>query len=66
VLDEGHAGRLVPYGDPTALANALRATLEDPETTRRLVRIASDRVRSYDWSETVARHRALYREVVGA
>jgi len=66
VLNEGRAGRLVTYGDPVALGGALRAVTEDPETTRRLVRAASDRVRSYDWSETVARHQALYREVVAA
>jgi glycosyltransferase involved in cell wall biosynthesis len=66
VLDDGRAGRLVAYGDPAALGSALRALVEDPDTTRRMVRAASDRVRSYDWSETVARHQALYREVVSA
>jgi glycosyltransferase involved in cell wall biosynthesis len=66
VLDAGRAGRLVAYGDPAALAKALRATLDDREATRRLVASASERVRSFDWSETVARHRALYREVVAS
>jgi len=66
VLDEGRAGRLVPYGDPAALRNALKATVEDPETTRRLVRAAAERVRSYDWSETTGRLRALYREVLAS
>jgi glycosyltransferase involved in cell wall biosynthesis len=66
VLDEGRAGRLVAYGDPVALGAALRAVVEDPDATRRLVRRASDRVRSYDWSETVARLRALYLEVVAS
>jgi glycosyltransferase involved in cell wall biosynthesis len=66
VLDEGRAGRLVPYGDPAGLANALRSVVHEPDVSRELGRVASERVRSFDWSETVARHRALYREVVGA
>ncbi len=66
VLAHGRAGRLVPYGDPAALGQALRSVLVDRETTRRLTDSASERVRSFDWSETAARHRALYREVVGA
>ena len=65
VLDEGRAGRLVPYDDSPALAAALRSVLEDPDTTRRLVRTATDRVLGFDWAESVARHRALYREVLG-
>jgi glycosyltransferase involved in cell wall biosynthesis len=65
VLDQGRSGRLVPYGDPVALASALRSVLEDGETTARLVRSGRERVRGFDWSETVARHRALYREVLG-
>ena len=63
VLDHGRAGRLVSYADPGALAEALRSVLEDPGETERLRRSASERVRRFDWSETVARHRALYREV---
>jgi glycosyltransferase involved in cell wall biosynthesis len=66
VLDEGRAGRLVPYGDPVALESALRAVVGDPDATRRLARAASERVRSYDWSETVTRLRALYREVAAS
>lgn len=65
VLDEGRAGRLVPFGDPEGLARALRAVGEDPATTSRLREAARERVRGFDWSVTVDRHRALYREVVG-
>lgn len=65
VLEGGRAGRLVPYGDPSALASALRSVLEDaPETERRRVS-ARERVAGFDWSVTVDRHRALYREVAG-
>jgi len=65
VLDGGRAGRLVPYGDAAALAAALRATLEDPDGTRRLVAAGSRRARAYDWSVATERHRALYRELAG-
>jgi glycosyltransferase involved in cell wall biosynthesis len=65
VLDGGRAGRLVPYGDPVALAGALRSVVEDTKETERLRAAASERVRGFDWSVTVDRHRALYREVTG-
>ncbi len=65
VLDGGRVGRLVPYGDRAALAGALRSVIEDTEETRRLRTAAIERVRAFDWSVTVDRHRALYREVTG-
>ncbi|MGP8145884.1 MAG: glycosyltransferase family 4 protein [Thermoplasmata archaeon] len=65
VLDGGRAGRLVPYGDPVALTGALRSVVEDTKETERLRAAASERVRGFDWSVTVDRHRALYREVTG-
>ena len=61
VLDGGRVGRLVRYDDVGALARALHAVIDDPTTTRRLVEGAAERVRGYDWSVTVARHRELYR-----
>jgi len=64
VIDQGRAGRLVPYGDPAALSTALRATWQDPEGTHALVRHGSDWVRAHDWSMTVRRHLELYRELV--
>ncbi len=64
VLESGRLGRLVPYGDATALATALRETLRDGPTVRERVAEATRRVRGYDWAETAERHRALYREVV--
>ena len=63
VLEGGRAGRLVPYGDPTALAEALRASVEDAEETRARVRVATERVQGLDWSVSADRYRALYREV---
>ena len=63
VLDQGRAGHLVPYGDVDALATALAETVGDLEATRRRVSAATARARDYDWSVSVARHRALYREL---
>jgi glycosyltransferase involved in cell wall biosynthesis len=65
VLDGGKAGRMVPYGDPEALATALSQVVGDPDRTRDQVRYASERVRGYDWSVAAERHLALYRAVAG-
>jgi glycosyltransferase involved in cell wall biosynthesis len=64
VLEGGRDGLLVPYGDPPALARALRNLLADSEGTRRRVEQAEVRVRALDWSESASRLRALYREIV--
>ncbi len=66
VLDQGRAGRMVPYGDPDALAAALAEVVADRAGTRDRVRYAAERVRGYDWSVAAERHLALYRAVVGA
>ncbi|HXY12826.1 MAG TPA: glycosyltransferase family 4 protein [Thermoplasmata archaeon] len=63
LLENGRSGRLVPYGDADALAEALRSALTDQEETERLRMAALARARGFDWSVTVDRHRALYREV---
>jgi len=65
VMEHGQAGRLVPYADAPALADALRAVSEDAEETQRRVRWASERVRAYDWSVAAGRHLALYRKLQG-
>ena len=61
VLEGGRAGRLVPYGDPAALADAIRAVGGEPEGTARAVDRGADRVRSFDWATSVERLRAVYR-----
>jgi glycosyltransferase involved in cell wall biosynthesis len=63
VLGGGERGRLVPYGDASALAEAMRATRTDPEGTRRRVEAAGAWVQGLDWSVSADRFRALYREV---
>jgi glycosyltransferase involved in cell wall biosynthesis len=64
VLEEGQAGRLVPYGDANALASALRAVRSDPEATARAVEAGRRRVRALDWVTSVERLRAVYREAM--
>lgn len=65
VLEGGRSGRLVPYGIPDRLAEALRAVLGDPETTHRLTARGRERAAAFSWTEAVRRHRDLYRELLG-
>jgi glycosyltransferase involved in cell wall biosynthesis len=62
VLLHGEAGRLVPYGQPAALAQAILETIENPEGARAAVQRGLARVRSLDWSASVEKLRAVYRE----
>lgn len=66
VLDEGKAGRLVPYGDPAALAQAIREVVESPTLRGELTAEGARRVERFTWAAAVEKHRALYRELVGA
>jgi glycosyltransferase involved in cell wall biosynthesis len=63
VLSEGKAGLLVPYGDGSALANAIVGLLADAAERRRLVEAGRARVQELTWAKAVERHRALYREL---
>ncbi len=63
VLGDGERGRLVPYGDSAALADALSAVIADPVGTRRRLDAATAWVAQLDWSVSSERFRALYREV---
>jgi glycosyltransferase involved in cell wall biosynthesis len=47
VLDGGRCGVLVPLGDATALARAIRKILDDEALRTRLLQAASERVRSH-------------------
>jgi len=63
VLEDGRSGLLVPYGNPDALAGALRSVIADPVSTRTRVDHGSDHVAQMDWSTIARQYHALYREV---
>jgi glycogen(starch) synthase len=65
VLEGGRSGRLVPYGDESALAVALESVANDPEARARWVAAGTARVAGLTWARAVERHRALYRSLVG-
>jgi glycosyltransferase involved in cell wall biosynthesis len=65
VLAGGAAGRLVPYGDAGALAEALREVDRSNASTRARVAAAAQRVTDFDWARSVERLRDVYREVAG-
>jgi glycosyltransferase involved in cell wall biosynthesis len=65
-LLEGGAGRLVPPGDPGALAAALEEVLASADLRERMASLALDRVRASYGVEKMAAHyaRALYEPAV--
>ncbi len=64
VLEHGRLGRLVPYGDAEALAQAIDQTLRDRRDAEERTARASEAVRRLDWSASVERLQAVYRETV--
>jgi glycogen(starch) synthase len=58
-------GRMVPPGDPRALAGAIEATLADPHAAAAMGREALERVLSYSESAVVGRIEACYERAVG-
>lgn len=64
VRDDLH-GRLVPPGDPSALAEALESLLDNPSRRRAMGQEAQRHVQGYDWSAVAARLRTLYQQVAG-
>jgi len=65
VLSGGRSGLLVPYGDPTALAEAIGVVISDRDRARSIVSAGSERVAGLTWERCVERHRALYAAVAG-
>jgi glycosyltransferase involved in cell wall biosynthesis len=62
IVHDGSSGRLVPAGDPAALANAMLDLLRSPERALALGRAARTWVEQYGSLETMALHYAsLYR-----
>jgi glycosyltransferase involved in cell wall biosynthesis len=64
VVDDGVEARVVPAGDPAALAEAIRTTIGDREERLRLGRAARRRALSLNEDEVCGRLDALYRELV--
>ena len=62
VVTDGQEGRLVPPGDPGALANAV-AELADRESRSRLAKAATARVRSFGIDRAVQRQQELYEQL---
>ncbi len=60
ILDGGAYGRLVPVGDPEALAAALDAALDDPPARDRLI----ERARTFSLENSVAGYERALAEVV--
>ena len=63
LLTDGVTGRLVPPGDPAALASAIDEVLADPALARRLGEAARERASLYHWDILAGRVLDLYRSV---
>ena len=55
----GGAGLVVPHEDPSAIAEALRTILTDPEAAERMARLARRAARETEWPEVGQRFRSL-------
>ena len=65
VVADDVTGRVVPPGDPGALAEAIDALLADPTTRRRLADQAGDAVRDrFDWAVVAAATARVYADVL--
>ncbi|MBI1798223.1 MAG: glycosyltransferase family 4 protein [Candidatus Eisenbacteria bacterium] len=66
VIEEGVHGRLVPAGDPIALADVLEQFHRKPDAALRLGRAGLRRVReSFTWTRVAEQFEAVYDEVMG-
>lgn len=66
VVAEGETGILVPPGDPSALAQALKNLVSQPEKLRSLGEAGRQRVEAhFDIGRMIARYENLYRECAG-
>lgn len=65
VLEGGRYGRLVTPRDPAGLAEAIGATLDEPDVTRALVDRARRHAETFDWPLVAARVRDRYLEALG-
>jgi glycosyltransferase involved in cell wall biosynthesis len=61
----GDAAILVPLGDAGKLVEALRSVLGSAELSAELRRRGLSRVKQFTWTESAARHVAVYRQILG-
>ncbi|MDX2029391.1 MAG: glycosyltransferase [Blastocatellia bacterium] len=67
LFDEGRAGRLVPPGDPRALAEELRRLVDEPETRRALGQEARRFVvREREWETIVRGYEPIYHAAISS
>jgi glycogen synthase len=67
VVVDGETGWLVPPGDPTALAEALRVARADPARARRMGEAGRRRVEAhFSWDRIAERTLAVYRDAIAA
>ena len=66
VLDDGRLGRLVPPGDPVALADAISGLLDDPATAARLGdELRRSIPRRYDRDRVLEQLAGVYDQALG-
>jgi phosphatidylinositol alpha-mannosyltransferase len=66
VLDDGAFGTLAAVNDETALADAIRAMLTDPDRRTDLATAAQKRVAAFDWSVLTTRVLRVYETAIAA
>ena len=59
-LSPGRDALMVPVDDPSALASALAAVLDDPDLGGRLRSAALATAERYSWARSAAEHQAIY------
>jgi glycosyltransferase involved in cell wall biosynthesis len=64
VVENGVTGLVVPRGNSKALAQAIRALLEDPQRRRRMGQAGRARaLRLFDWDRSAEQFEEIYREI---
>lgn len=66
VATDGRQGRLVPPGDPVALADAIAALLDNPVLRDAMAADGRRSVAAYDWARVAARVADTYRGALGS
>jgi glycosyltransferase involved in cell wall biosynthesis len=66
MFEDGRTARLVPAGDPAALADGIVAMVSNDEWRRTVVEAARERVRTFDVRAIAPRYLAHYEAMLGA